>query len=97
MDIQRTDVLNGREGTDTGDEKHIAPLQLGVIERCVYMWSNPGETVFTPFAGIGSELYQSILCGRKAIGIELKESYYKTAIKNIKKAILASSQQELAL
>lgn len=97
MDIQRTDVLNNIEGTDTGDEKHIAPLQLGVIERAVYMWTNPGETVFTPFAGIGSELYQSIMCGRKAIGCELKESYYKTAIKNIQRAYNHASQMELAI
>lgn len=97
MDIQRTDVLNNVEGTETGDEKHIAPLQLSVIERAVYMWSNPGETVFTPFAGIGSELYQSVLCGRKAVGIELKESYFQTAIKNLERAYLKNSQMELAL
>jgi len=95
MDILRTDVLNGTEGRAQGDEKHIAPLQLSVIERAVYMWSNPGETVFTPFAGIGSEIYQSILCGRKGVGIELKESYYKTAIKNIQQAITNQSQGEL--
>lgn len=82
MDIRRTDVLNGKLGTAQGDEKHICPLQLGVIKRCIHLWTNKGETVFTPFAGIGSELYESILNGRKAIGIELKESYYKTAIKN---------------
>lgn len=97
MDIQRTDVLNNVEGTDTGDEKHIAPLQLGVIERAVYMWTNPGETVFTPFAGIGSEIYQSILCGRKGIGTELKKSYYETAIKNIGRAYLRESQMQLAM
>lgn len=97
MDIRRTDVLNGKQGTDTGDEKHIAPLQLSVIERIVYMWSNPGETVFTPFMGIGSEIYQSILCGRDGVGIELKKSYYDTALKNIEKALKESSQMELVM
>jgi DNA modification methylase len=82
MDIKRTDVLNGKEGTDLGDEKHIAPLQLEVINRLVNLWSNKDETVFTPFLGIGSEAYMALKNGRKAIGIELKDSYYKTAIKN---------------
>lgn len=86
MDIQRTDVLNNAEGTDMGDEKHIAPLQLEVIHRLVNLWSNPGETVFTPFLGIGSELYMAVKNGRKGIGIELKDSYFETAIKNIRKA-----------
>jgi DNA modification methylase len=92
MDIKRTDVLNGKEGTDLGDEKHIAPLQLEVIHRLVNLWSNPGETVFTPFLGIGSEAYMSIKNGRKAIGIELKDSYYQTAVKNCKNAVSASLQ-----
>lgn len=92
MDIKRTDVLNGKEGTDLGDEKHIAPLQLEVIHRLVNLWSNPGETVFTPFLGIGSEAYMSIKNGRKAIGIELKDSYYQTAIKNCKNAVASSLQ-----
>lgn len=97
MDIRRTDVLNNKSGTAMGDEKHIAPLQLSVIERMVYMWSNPGETVFTPYMGIGSEIYQSILCGRKGVGVELKKSYFETALKNIQKAITESSQLEIAL
>jgi DNA modification methylase len=92
MDIKRTDVLNGKEGTDMGDEKHIAPLQLEVIHRLVNLWSNPGETVFTPFLGIGSEAYMAIKNGRKAIGIELKDSYYETAVKNCKNAVAASLQ-----
>ena len=86
MDIRRTDVLNNREGTDLGDEKHIAPLQLEVIHRLVNLWSNPGETVFTPFLGIGSELYMAVKNGRNGIGIELKDSYFDTAVQNIKKA-----------
>lgn len=95
FDIKRTDVLNNREGTDLGDEKHIAPLQLSVIRRCVQMWSNPGETVFTPFLGIGSEIYESVKLGRKGIGIELKDKYYETAIKNVNKAVNKQSQLTL--
>jgi len=82
MDIRRTDVLNGKEGTDMGDEKHIAPLQLEVIHRLVNLWSNKGETVFTPFLGIGSEAYMALKNERKAIGIELKDSYFDVAVRN---------------
>jgi len=95
MDIKRTDVLNNREGTDLGDEKHIAPLQLSVIKRCIQMWSNVGETVFTPFLGIGSEVHESVKLGRKGIGIELKDKYYETAIKNVSKAIEKQNQMNL--
>lgn len=95
FDIKRTDVLNGKEGTAMGDEKHIAPLQLEVIHRAVMMWTNPGETVFTPFLGIGSEAYQSILDGRKAIGCELKDSYFDVAVRNCKKAAGWKSQIEI--
>lgn len=86
MDIKRTDVLNGKEGTDLGDEKHIAPLQLEVIHRLVNLYSNVGETVFTPFLGIGSEIYKSVENCRKGIGIELKDSYFDTAVKNVTNA-----------
>jgi DNA modification methylase len=95
MDIKRTDVLNNKEGTDLGDEKHIAPLQLSVIRRCVQMWSNPKETVFTPFLGIGSEIYESVKLDRYGIGIELKDKYYETAIKNVDKAISKGLQKNL--
>lgn len=95
MDIRRTDVLNNREGTDMGDEKHIAPLQLSVIRRSVQMWSNPGETVFTPFLGIGSELYESVRLNRYGIGIELKDSYFETAEKNLNKIIQTNAQLNL--
>jgi DNA modification methylase len=88
-------VLNNKLGTAQGDEKHICPLQLDVIKRCVHLWTNQGETVFTPFAGIGSELYMSILNGRKAIGIELKESYYNTAIRNCLDA--ENSKQQITI
>lgn len=84
MDIKRTDVLNNKEGTAMGDEKHIAPLQLEVIHRLVNLWSNEGETIFTPFLGIGSECYMALKNNRKAIGIELKPSYWEVAVKNCK-------------
>jgi DNA modification methylase len=81
--IKETDTLNVRVARDNADERHICPLQLGFIERCVRLWSNPGELVLTPFAGIGSELYQSVKLGRRAVGIELKPSYWATAVDNL--------------
>lgn len=96
MDIKRTDVLNGyKDATDTKDEKHIAPLQLEVIKRLVVLYSNKGEIVFTPFLGIGSEVYQSVKMQRKGIGIELKPSYYATAIKNLK--LLSEQKKQLSI
>ena len=80
------DTLNFREGRASDDERHICPLQLGVIERCLQLWSMPGDTVWSPFAGIGSEGYVSIRMGRKFIGVELKESYYKLALRNLEQA-----------
>ena len=75
FDVQQTNVLNCRVARDSEDEKHICPLQLDVIERAIHLWTNPGDTVFTPFAGICSELFGALKLGRKAIGIELKEVY----------------------
>lgn len=96
MDIKRTDVLNNYKGArDNKDEKHIAPLQLDIIERCIALWSNVGDTVFTPFMGIGSEVFQAVKMGRKGIGFELKESYYDMAKKNIASAVLEKSQSTL--
>ena len=86
FDIKRTDVLSGKMARDEKDEKHICPLQLEVIKRAVELWTNPGEVVFTPFMGIGSEVYQSLKLHRKAIGVELKESYFKQAAENCKMA-----------
>lgn len=85
-DIRESDTLNTMEGKGQDDERHICPLQLGTIHRCVRLWSNPGETVFSPFAGIGSELYEAIKLKRRALGIELKESYWRTAAKNCRRA-----------
>ena len=73
--IRESDTLNVAEGRAEKDERHIAPLQLGTIERVIRLWSNKGETVFSPFAGIGSEGYVAIKQGRRFIGIELKRSY----------------------
>jgi DNA modification methylase len=96
FDIRRTDVLNNtREGTDQGDEKHIAPLQLTVIDRAIKMWTNPGEIVFTPFGGIGSEPYIAIKNNRYAIAIELKDSYYDVGVRNCRNAVGAKFQLEL--
>lgn len=81
--IQESGVLKYHDARAGDDEKHICPLQLGAIERCIKLYSNPGETVLTPFMGIGSEAYQAIRFGRKAIGIELKESYFRIAAQNL--------------
>jgi len=86
-DIRIDRVLPFRQAKDDEDEKHVHPLQLDVIERTVVMWSNPGEVVLTPFMGVGSEVYGAIVNGRKAIGIELKASYYRQAVKNIRAAL----------
>lgn len=83
-DIRETNTLNVRAARDDADERHICPLQLDFIERCVRLWSNPGETVFSPFAGIGSELYQAVKFGRYGLGIELKPSYWATAVDNLR-------------
>jgi DNA modification methylase len=87
FNIKETNTLNARNAKSEEDEKHLCPLQLDLIERCVKLWSNPGETVFSPFAGIGSEGFQSILLNRKFVGIELKKEYYNEAIKNLTDAI----------
>jgi DNA modification methylase len=86
FDIRENKTLNKAEARTEKDEKHIAPLQLDVIDRCIRLWSNPGEVVFSPFAGIGSEGYQALKRKRKFIGAELKPEYAKVAIKNLKRA-----------
>jgi DNA modification methylase len=84
LDIQETNTLNARVARDNADERHICPLQLDFIERCVRLWSNPGETVLTPFAGIGSEVYTAVKLGRRGVGVELKPSYWRTAVTNLR-------------
>lgn len=81
-DINQSNTLN-RMFSDEESEKHIAPLQLDVIERIVNLYSNPNDIVFTPFMGIGSEVYQSVKMGRRAMGIELKDAYFEQAVKNM--------------
>jgi DNA modification methylase len=85
-DIRIDNVLQYKESKDEDDEKHVHPLQLDVIDRIIELYSNKGEVVLTPFMGVGSEVYSPVSMGRKAIGIELKDSYYKQAIKNLKDA-----------
>lgn len=84
--VRETNTLNVSEGRGEDDTKHICPLQLDVINRCVKLYSNPGETVFSPFTGIGSEGYASLLLGRKFYGCELKDEYFKAACKNMERA-----------
>jgi DNA methylase len=81
--IRETNTLNERVAREDDDERHLCPLQLDFIERCVRLWTNPGETVLTPFAGIGSEVYMAVKLGRRGIGIELKGSYWRTAVDNL--------------
>ncbi len=85
-DIRLDRVLPYKEARDKDDEKHIHPLQLDVIDRACVLWTNPGETVLTPFMGVGSEVYGAVTNGRRGIGIELKGSYYKQAVRNLEEA-----------
>lgn len=93
-DIRIDNVLPFRDSKEEDDEKHVHPLQLDVIDRLVELYSNPDEVVLTPFMGVGSEVYSPVSLGRKAIGIELKDSYYKQAILNLKEADTRFSVQE---
>ena len=83
-DIREGHVLEYKKGSEEEDEKHVTPTQLDVIDRLIDLYSNEGETVFTPFMGIGTEVYGAVSMGRKAIGVELKDSYYNQAIMNLK-------------
>lgn len=87
MDIRQTRTLNVKAARDHNDEKHLCPLQLDVIDRALTLWSNPGDVVLTPFMGVGSEVYSAVIQGRKAIGIELKPSYYRQAVRNVQAAV----------
>ncbi len=82
-DVRIDRVLPYKESREPDDEKHVHPLQLDVIERACVLWSNKGDTVLTPFMGVGSEVYGALQNGRRAIGIELKSSYYKQAVRNV--------------
>ncbi len=85
-DVRIDRVLPFRQARDEEDEKHVHPLQLDVIERCITLWSNRGETVLSPFAGVGSEVYGAIINGRRAIGVEIKASYYEQMLRNLRAA-----------
>ncbi|WP_125107976.1 DNA-methyltransferase [Gulosibacter massiliensis] len=93
--IQESNTLNARIARENDDERHLTPLQLDFIERCVRLYSNPGDTVFTAFGGVGSELYTAVKCGRKALGIELKASYWQTGVRYLRE--LEESQRQPTL
>jgi hypothetical protein len=96
MDIKPNDTLQRESAREHDDERHICPLQLGVIERAIALWSNRGDTVLSPFAGIGSEGYQALKMERRFIGIELKQSYFRQAALNLRSAeVQAVEQHEL--
>ena len=93
-DIRMGNVLPFQDCKDPDDEKHVHPLQLDIIERAVILRSNPGETVFTPFMGVGSEVYGAVKHGRKGVGVELKESYYRQAVKNMGQLNVVRDEQD---
>jgi len=95
FDIRQTNTLNKNGAREDKDERHICPLQLDTIERCITLWSNPDDIVLSPFAGIGSEGYQAVKMGRKYIGIELKQSYFNCAVMNLTKVENTHKQGEL--
>lgn len=95
MDIDYGNTLNVQAARSEKDEKHICPLQLDTIERAIHLYTNKGDTVFTPFLGIGSEVYKAIEMGRYGVGIELKTQYFDVAVKNVKNAELSKNQVEL--
>ena len=96
-DIRIERVLPYIDARDPDDEKHVHPLQLDVIDRIVTLWSNPGDAVLTPFMGVGSEVYSAVALGRRGIGIELKPSYYRQAIRNLDHAVESAQLPLLAL
>jgi len=100
-DIRLDRVLPFKQARDEEDERHVHPLQLDVIDRCLTLWSNPGENVLTPFMGVGSEVYSAVMNHRRGIGIELKPSYYRQAVRNLEwaaeNADKMRDQRELAL
>jgi DNA modification methylase len=93
LDIRETDTLNVAEGRAESDTRHICPLQLGAINRIVKLYSNPGEIVFSPFTGIGSELHEALRLGRRAYGCEIKDEYFAAAQKNCERAVASRCEQ----
>lgn len=96
-DINQSDTLNGKIAREDEDERHICPLQLPVIERCVELYSNPGDVVLDPFDGIGSTGYQAIRMGRRHVGVELKEKYFQIACKNLRQAEADCEAEDITL
>lgn len=94
-DVRIDRVLPFRCARDEEDEKHVHPLQLDVIDRCLVLWSNPGEIVLTPFCGVGSEVYGAVRNGRRGIGVELKPSYYRQAVRNLAEVARHTSEQQV--
>lgn len=94
-DINYGNTLNRESARSEKDEKHICPLQLDTIERAIHLYTNKGDTVLTPFMGIGSEVYKAVEMGRYGVGFELKTKYYEVAEKNVKNAELQNNQMEL--
>jgi DNA modification methylase len=96
MDINYSNTLQGyRNAREDQDEKHICPLQLDTIERLIHLYTNKGDTVFTPFMGIGSEVYQAVKMDRYGIGFELKESYFNLASKNMQELVKSKGQEAI--
>ena len=93
-DIRETNTLNAAEARENDDERHICPLQLETIERCLRLWSNKGDIIFDPFSGIASTGYEALKHGRKYVGIELKESYFQTGIRNLRAAESLSREKD---
>ena len=96
MDIKQSETLQRNSVREEKDERHICPLNLTVIKRCIELWTNPGDTVLDPFAGIGSTPYMALRLGRKSIGVELKESYYNQAVANCTQAMQMDVLTDLA-
>ncbi len=96
-DVRLDKVLPHRVAREADDERHVHPLQLDVIDRALVLWSNPGEKVFTPFMGVGSEVYCAVKQGRKGIGVELKSSYYQHAVSNVKTALTEAKREQAPL
>lgn len=96
-DVRLDRVLPFRTARDEDDERHVHPLQLDVIDRAVVMWTNSGETILTPFMGVGSEVYGAVRAGRRAIGIELKAAYYAQAVKNVERALAEREAEQAPL
>jgi DNA modification methylase len=99
-DVRLNRVLPYQEARDNEDERHVHPLQLDVIDRAIQLWSNPGETILTPFMGVGSEVWSAVGNRRRGIGAELKASYYRQAVKNMEEAapyILDSEPKQATL